>query len=365
MSRSASRPISQSGLALVRARIPFGNKAGLDEVTLDVARGERLALLGPSGVGKTSVLRAIAGLGTISSGAVMVDGRDVTTTPPERRGVVYMHQSPSLFPHASVLDNVTFPMDVRGIPRKEAQTRAADLLDRVQMRFAADRAPDTLSGGQRHRVALARALAAGPAVLLLDEPFSALDPELRADVRTAVGDILARETGPAVIIVTHDVDEAAGLADRLAVLMNGRVAQTGSPGDLLAAPNTVAVARFLGLSNVIPGIRNDAGVVTSLLPPFHRPGPAGPVTVVARAGALRARAGSVGARGIQSGNTASAGTASRVLDRVGGVAVLCDVSGQPLLAVPEPGFRPIAGSPIDLVVDESSLHVIDEPLPQA
>jgi putative spermidine/putrescine transport system ATP-binding protein len=344
--------MTRTGLELVSAHIPFGDRAGLDDVNLEVARGERLALLGPSGVGKTSVLRAVAGLGPVSSGAVLVDGRDVTTAPPERRGVVYMHQSPFLFPHLAVLDNVTFPLDIRGVPKIEARARGLELLDRVQMRFAAGRAPATLSGGQRHRVALARALAAEPAVLLLDEPFAALDPELRADVRTAVIEILAG-IGPAVVLVTHDVDEAAGIADRLAVLLDGRIAQVGPAAELLAAPRSVAIARFLGLPNLIAGVRDGRGVVSSAVGSFQRSGPAGPVTVISRAGALRARAGVAGS---------AAGTVWRVLDQVGGVAVVCDVEGQRLLAVPEQGFQPIPGSPIDLVVDSASLHVIDEHL---
>lgn len=342
-----------SGLALVRAHIPFGGSAGLEELSLEVERGERLALLGPSGVGKTSVLRAAAGLLRISSGAVFVDGRDVTTAPPERRGVVFMHQSPFLFPHVTVLDNVTFPLDVRGVPKRDARARGLELLDRVQMKFAAARSPTTLSGGQRHRVALARALAADPAVLLLDEPFAALDPELRAEVRTAVVEILARGSGPAVVLVTHDVDEAAGIADRMAVLLSGRIVQAASAAELLAAPRSVAIARFLGLPNLVPGVRDGRGVVSCGVATFQREGRAGAVTVVARAGALRVRSGAAGS---------AAGTVWRVLDRVGGVTIVCDVAGQRVVAVPEPGFQPTAGSPIDLAVDSASLHVIDEQL---
>lgn len=353
---------SGRGLSLVAACIPFGNRAGLDEVTLDVARGERVALLGPSGVGKTSVLRAIAGLGVLASGAVHVDGRDVTTAPPERRGVVYMHQAPSLFPHVSVADNVAFPLEVRGMPRADARRRALALLDRVQMRFAADRVPDTLSGGQRHRVALARALAANPAVLLLDEPFSALDPELRADVRAAVVDILDRETGPAVIIVTHDVDEAAGIADRLVVLLNGGVAQAGPAADLLSTPSSVAIARFLGLPNVFAGTRDPDGLITSPLPPFQRPGPAGPVTVIARTNGLRARASVDGAAAHY--EASGHGRITRVIERVGGVVLLCDVGGHQLVAVPEPGFHPVPNASIALVVDPASIHVIDRETPE-
>ena len=344
---------ARAGLEVVHARIPFGDRPGLDDVSVQVANGERLALLGPSGAGKTSLLRAIAGLIPLSAGSVLVDGRDVTTTPPERRGIVYMHQAPSLFPHVSVLDNVAFPLDIRGVPRAQARDRARELLDRVQLQFAAGRAPATLSGGQRHRVALARALAADPAVLLLDEPFASLDPELRADVRTAVVQMLADGNAPAVVLVTHDVDEAAGLADRLSVLLNGGIAQVGSPAELLGAPRSVAIARFLGLPNLIAGIRDQQGIVSSPIGTFPRPGAAGAVTVVARAGVLRVRSGTSGS---------AAGTAVRVLDRVGGVAIVCDVAGQHLLAVPEPGFQPAAGCPVDVVVDSSALHVIDEPL---
>jgi putative spermidine/putrescine transport system ATP-binding protein len=344
--------MTRTGLALVGASIPFGDKTGLEHVSLEVSRGETLALLGPSGVGKTSILRALAGLAPVSSGAILVDGRDVTSVRAEHRGVVYMHQSPSLFPHLTVLDNVTFPMDVRGVAKPAARERALALLDRVQMRFAATRAPATLSGGQRHRVALARALAAEPAVLLLDEPFASLDPELRADVRTAVVEILARGRGPAVVLVTHDVDEAAGIADRVAILLNGRIVQVGSPAELLAAPHSVAIARFLGLANLIPGIRND-GIVSSDIATFERSGPSGAVSIVARAGALRVRAGVTGS---------SPGTVRRVLNRVGGIAIECDVGDRQIIVVPEPGFQPTPGASVEFVVDAASLHVIEEPL---
>jgi putative spermidine/putrescine transport system ATP-binding protein len=333
--------------------VPFGDRTGLDDVTLAVARGERVALLGPSGVGKTSLMRAIAGLGVLSSGAVLVDGRDVAGQPPERRGVVYMHQSPSLFPHLSVADNVAFPLHVRGVARHAARATAFELLERVRMGFAAARSPSTLSGGQRHRVALARALAAEPAVLLLDEPFASLDPELRAEVRDAVVEILDRGNGPAVMLVTHDVDEAAGVADRLVVLLEGRVRQVGLPADVLSSPQSVAVARFLGIPNLIRGVRDERGVVTSALGRCERPGAAGPVAVVARAGMLRIPAGDHG------GLT---GTVTAVLHRVDGVAALCDVGGERLLAVPDPGANLVVGATVHVFVDSRALHVIDEPL---
>ena len=345
--------MTRSGLELRHVRVPFGDKAGLDDVTLQVPRGERVALLGPSGVGKTSLLRAIAGLGVLSSGAVVVDGRDVGSLPPERRGVVYMHQSPSLFPHVSVLDNVAFPLEVRGVTKRAARATALELLDRVRMGFAAARPPSTLSGGQRHRVALARALAAEPAVLLLDEPFASLDPELRAEVREAVIEILEHGNGPAVMLVTHDVDEAAGVADRLVVLLEGRVAQVGLPADLLASPRSVAVARFLGIPNLIRGMRDERGVVSCAIATFEQPGAAGPVAVVVSAGMLRIRAGQ---------RDGPAGTVTAVLHRVAGVAVRCDVGGESLLAVPEPGIDVAIGATVHVAVDTRALHVVDEPL---
>jgi putative spermidine/putrescine transport system ATP-binding protein len=338
------------GLELSHAAVPFGGKAGLEDVNLKVGRGERVALLGPSGVGKTSLLRAIAGLGTLSSGSVHVDGRDVTASPPEGRGVVYMHQAPSLFPHVSVLDNVAFPLEVRGVPRAAARATAAELLERVRLGSAAQRPPSTLSGGQRHRAALARALAANPAVLLLDEPFSSLDPELRADVREAVVDLLERAEGPAVLLVTHDVDEAAGLANRLVVLLHGRIAQVGCPAEILASPRSVAVARFLGLPNLMRGVRDERAVVTCALGAFDAPGPPGPVVVAARGGAVRVRTRQGGA---------PIGTVRAVLDRVNGTVVQVEVNGERLFAVPESSVTFAVGASVDVLVAPAGLHVID------
>ena len=338
------------GLALERGRVAFGTKAGLDDITLRVARGERVALLGPSGVGKTSLLRAVAGLGGLSAGSVSVDGRDVTTLPPEQRGIVYMHQAPSLFPHLSVLDNVAFPLEVRGTPRAAARARALEILDGVQLGPLAKRPSVTLSGGQRHRAALARALAATPSALLLDEPFASLDPELRADVRKAVFDLLGNRAGPAVMLVTHDVDEAAGLADRLVLLLDGRIAQIGPPAELLAAPQTLAVARFLGLTNLVPGFRDVNGDVTCALGRFRVPGGVGPVTVSVRAGALRARAPE--ARGIR-------GIVTGIVERVHGTEIRVRAESVDLMSVAGGDVHLTVGADVALEIDPSVIHVID------
>jgi len=259
-------------LALHDVAIPFGNAPGLNGLHLAVAPGERLALLGPSGEGKTTLLRAIAGLTAMTDGRVLIDGQDVTTRPPEQRSAVYLHQQPVLFPHLTVRENVAFPLVVRGVERTAQQRVVQPLLERLQLQALADRLPRTLSGGQRHRVALARALAASPRVLLLDEPLSALDPALRADVRDAIRDA---HTGSdaALFLVTHDLDDAAALGDRIAVLLDRTIAQVATPDVLFAQPASLAVMRFLGAHQELPGTVISRDLVETPLgrfvPPVH------------------------------------------------------------------------------------------------
>jgi putative spermidine/putrescine transport system ATP-binding protein len=240
-------------LSLRDVSVPFGASDGLAGLTLDVAAGERLVLLGASGEGKTTLLRAIAGFVPVASGRVVVRGADVTDAPPESRDVVYLHQVPVLFPHLTVRDNVAFPLTVRGVPRRARHDRVQPWLDRLGLAALGDRLPHALSGGQRHRVALARALAARPAVLLLDEPLSALDPARRADVRGAIEDAHAA-TDAALVLVTHDLDDAAVLGDRVAVLHRQRVAQLSTPAELFARPASLEVLRLLGVHELVAGV---------------------------------------------------------------------------------------------------------------
>ena len=229
-----------------------GAAPALDAVSLTVDAGECLAILGPSGSGKSTVLRAIAGLDTPSSGRILVDGADVAGVVPERRGMAMVFQRPLLFPHLSVLDNVAFAATVSGQSKREARSDARQFLELVQLEGFGERPITALSGGQEQRVALARALAARPRVLLLDEPFSALDPELRADMHILLAQI-RRQLHPTIVMVTHDRDEAAVVADRVALLSAGRLLQHDTVERLYTRPVALDVARLMGGRIELPG----------------------------------------------------------------------------------------------------------------
>jgi sulfate transport system ATP-binding protein len=221
------------------------------DVSFTAPTGAITAVLGPSGAGKSTVLRIIAGLEEPDAGRVLLSGEDVTGTPVQERGVGFVFQGYALFGHLSVRENVVFGPRVRGVPRKEAVAVANELLHRVQLDGLGNRRPSELSGGQRQRVAFARALAVNPRVLLLDEPFGALD----AGVRLELGEWLLRlhdETGLTTLLVTHDQPEAFALASHLVVLFDGFVAQAGTPAELRAQPADERLARFLRVVRRLP-----------------------------------------------------------------------------------------------------------------
>jgi putative spermidine/putrescine transport system ATP-binding protein len=230
----------------------YGGSTAVDHVTLEVAAGELVALLGPSGCGKTTLLRIIAGFVTQTSGKVVIGGRRIDMLPPARRDVGIVFQNYALFPHMTVAENVGYGLAARGTDRAAAAKRTADMLEMVQLGHLAKRLTKQLSGGQQQRVALARALAIEPRVLLLDEPFSALDKSLRLDMQIEIKRI-QRAAGTTAIIVTHDQEEALGMADRVAVLSQGRLEQFAPPSQVYDTPATYFVNQFVGTANVLPG----------------------------------------------------------------------------------------------------------------
>jgi spermidine/putrescine transport system ATP-binding protein len=230
----------------------FGVERVVDGVSLSLAPGEFFALLGPSGCGKTTTLRMLAGLERPSTGRVRLDGADVTARPANRRDVGLVFQDLVLFPHMTVAENVAYGLARAGVDRPERDERVASMLDLVGLAGFGERDPASLSGGQRQRVALARSLVTEPRVLLLDEPLSSLDRGLREELQTELTRI-QREVGTAFLYVTHDQESAMTMADRVAVMADGRLVETGTPERLYREPETAFVARFFGDAAVVEG----------------------------------------------------------------------------------------------------------------
>lgn len=224
----------------------------MSDLDVAVARGELVSLLGPSGCGKTTLLRIIAGLTPADAGEVVLDGRTITRVPAHRRNISVVFQSYALFPHLSVAENVAFGLRARRVPKADAAPRVAEALRRVRMTEFAERPVAALSGGQQQRVAVARALIVDPVLLLLDEPFSALDRKLREAMQVELKTLL-RDRDMTAIFVTHDQEEAMGVSDRIAVMNAGRIEQFASPAELYARPATPFVMDFIGLSTRLHG----------------------------------------------------------------------------------------------------------------
>lgn len=235
----------------------FATETALKDVSLDVSAGEFLSILGPSGCGKTTLLRIIAGLDFPDDGRILIDSRDVTHLPAHKRPTNLVFQRGALFPHRSVYQNVAYPLERRGLNRNEIRTGVEEALSLVRLDHLAERRPSELSGGQAQRVALARALAAKPAVLLLDEPLSALDLSLRKEMQLELRHLQGR-LGTTFIFVTHDQEEALTMSRRIVVMRGGSIIQIGTPREIYDNPNSVFASTFIGESNLLFGTVTDS-----------------------------------------------------------------------------------------------------------
>ncbi|WGK88746.1 ABC transporter ATP-binding protein [Pseudomonas migulae] len=238
----------------------YGDIDAVVATHLSVEKGEFVSLLGPSGCGKTTTLQMIAGFVEVTSGRILLDGRDITHAKPASRGLGVVFQSYALFPHMTVKDNVAFGLRMRKVPNGELQQRVDRVLKLVRLDRHAERYPRELSGGQRQRVALARALVIEPPVLLLDEPLSNLDANLREEMQFEIRRI-QREVGITTLMVTHDQSEALSISDRVVVMQAGRITQIDAPYTLYEHPRTEFISGFVGKANLLPGERDSAGVV--------------------------------------------------------------------------------------------------------
>ena len=256
-------PCSGGALEVIGLSHAYGATAAIDEVAFSVPEGEIVALLGPSGCGKSTVLRAIAGLVRPQHGRVLLGGIDFTGVPARLRGIGMVFQSYALFPHMTAAENIAYPMACKGVKRPARRQRVSELLSLVRLEAHASRLPRQLSGGQQQRVALARALAAQPSLLLLDEPFGALDRALRFDLQVELLR-LQKSIGITTLIVTHDQEEARVLASQLVLMNKGRVEQIGTPTELYDHPKTLFASSFIGQSSRLAGTTvNETGILLS------------------------------------------------------------------------------------------------------
>ncbi|MEV6398896.1 ABC transporter ATP-binding protein [Streptomyces sp. NPDC051907] len=252
--------MSAGGIRFENVSVAYGSTVVLDSLDLSVEPGEVMALLGPSGSGKTTALRAVAGFVQPVSGRVLIGERDVTGLPPHRRGIGMVVQQYALFPHMRVEDNVAFGLKAQKAPKAEIPGRVAEALEMTGMAAYARRHPRELSGGQQQRVAIARALAIRPGVLLLDEPLSALDAQLRSDMLAELARLHRELPDVSILYVTHDQVEALTLADRIAVMDRARLQDCGTPQDLYRRPRTEFTASFVGNANLLPVTVGEGGV---------------------------------------------------------------------------------------------------------
>lgn len=285
----------------------YGPLEVVKETDIVIESGEFFALLGPSGSGKSTILGAIAGFIPLTQGTILVNGSDVTGIPPHRRNLGMVFQNYSLFPFLTVAKNVAFPLEMRGVSKAEIGTRVQKVLAAVRLSHLADRMPSQLSGGQQQRVALARAAVYDPPLLLMDEPLGALDKNLREELQTEIRQF-HRQVGATIIYVTHDQHEAASMADRIAILKDGKLEQVGLPRDLYHSPRNAFIAGFLGEANLfdIESVRKLEGGATcattaqNITMAIPQEQPVGPAVICVRPESIRILETSLGQSG-QSG----------------------------------------------------------------
>jgi putative spermidine/putrescine transport system ATP-binding protein len=308
----------------------YGSVVALDNLDLTVRAGELIALLGPSGCGKTTTLRLLAGLEDADSGRIDVAGRDITRLPASKRDMGMVFQAYSLFPHMTVKENVAFGLRLRRIGTQQRDKRALEMLDLVELAAQADRYPHQISGGQQQRVALARALAIEPQVLLLDEPLSALDAKVRAQLRDQIRRIQL-DVGITTLFVTHDQEEALAIADRVGVMRAGKLEQLASPTEVYSRPASSFVAEFVGLSNRLAGVVTGSAVTVRGhdLPLVDISTPAGPVTAIIRPEAVTLATDDSGESGPMTGTVIAStflGATSRVTVDLGDTTILAQLA---------------------------------------
>ncbi|HZY66601.1 MAG: ABC transporter ATP-binding protein [Actinomycetota bacterium] len=321
----------------------------LADLSLTVEPGELIALLGPSGCGKTTALKIVAGLLEPTSGDVLVERKSVLGTPPEKRRAAMVFQKPLLFPHMDVAGNVGFGLRMRGAPRENAEQRVREALEQVQMEGFSGRKPGELSGGQQQRVALARALVTSPKLLLLDEPFSALDANLRSEMRGLVKR-LQRDGGYTTVFVTHDQEEAVVLADRIALLFDGELQMYDHPQAFYDRPTSRDVARFFGAANFLDGHAENGAAHTPLGElKIANPGPRGEVTLTIRPEAVR----------LEDGENSFAARISSVTYLGTQVHYTLDAPGTRLRASLPPHVRLKVGERVTVRLPAESLWVLE------
>ena len=336
----------------------YGQVVALDGVDLTISPGELVVLLGPSGCGKTTMLRLLAGLEDADGGRVTVGGRDLTSVPANHRDMGMVFQAYSLFPHMTVRENVAFGLRLRRVGRSEREQRAMEMLELVGLSEQAGRYAHQLSGGQQQRVALARALAIQPQVLLLDEPLSALDAKVRAQLRDEIRRIQL-EVGITTLFVTHDQEEALAIADRVGVMRDGRIEQLGPPTEIYSRPATPFVAEFVGLTNRLAGeVSGGQVTVRGCALPLVDPGtPDGRVMALVRPEAVTLAAGGQASDGPLTGTVIAVtflGATSRVTVDLGDVTIMAQLATADASTLP-------AGSRVALAIRPDPVLVSPHP----